>query len=246
MTPRLMLLAAGAAALTLTACERRAQPHPEAKPGEVLKTVAKLDCPPEQGKLTLVSAAKDGRTCEYTAEGAEVTLRLVALSGMQPKAVLGPIEADLQKLIPPPVKEEPAPKPTTEAADQKGGDKAEIEFPGLHIKADDDGADIRIGSLSIDADEGGAEVRVGTETVVNANNEAAEIRTLRGGDAIRASYILASDEPADDGYRVVGYEARGPKTGPLVVAVVKARNKARDEHDLFEDIKDLVKLNVGG
>ena len=38
----------------------------------------------------------------------------------------------------------------------------------------------------------------------------------------------------------------GPKAGPIVVAVVKAQREERSQHDLFDDMKDLVERNVGG
>ena len=69
------------------------------------------------------------------------------------------------------------------------------------------------------------------------------ISQAAGGD-VRSTYILASDKGAN-GYHVVGYEARGPKAGPIVVAVVKARRDDRNQHDLFDDMKDLVERNVG-
>jgi hypothetical protein len=62
---------------------------------------------------------------------------------------------------------------------------------------------------------------------------------------VRATLILASDK-ATSGYRVVGYEARGPKGGPLAVAVVKAKGRDGSDHDIFEDMKTLVRRNVGG
>ena len=43
--------------------------------------------------------------------------------------------------------------------------------------------------------------------------------------------------------RVVGYEARGPVGGPLVVATVRSRDRNRER--AFEDAKDLVALNAG-
>ena len=75
-------------------------------------------------------------------------------------------------------------------------------------------------------------------------DQGAEIRTLKTGDEVRSTYILASDKGAN-GYHVVGYEARGPKAGPIVVAVVKAQREERSQHDLFDDMKDLVERNVG-
>ena len=44
--------------------------------------------------------------------------------------------------------------------------------------------------------------------------------------------------------RMVGYEARGPASGPIVIAIVKSPDK--DEKGLFEEAKRLVRANVGG
>lgn len=241
---RLILLAA--AALTLAACDRavtRTETETEVDGGAALRTVSKLDCPDKQGDLTLVSTAADGKGCAYATDGAEVTLRLVALENGDARAALDPIEAELKGLIPPPQKTAGATASVDEDGDNSG--KAEINFPGLHIRADDEGADVRIGNIKIDADDEGAKVQVGAETTVNANDEGAEIRTAKAGDEVRSTYILASDKGAG-GYHVVGYEARGPKAGPIVVAVVKAQRDDRSQHDLFDDMKDLVKRNVGG
>ncbi|HEX6860129.1 MAG TPA: hypothetical protein VF138_08040 [Caulobacteraceae bacterium] len=247
---RLVLLAAGAALLTLTACQRevRMQRDEDAGTEGQLRTISRLDCPQEEGDLTLVSAAPDGQSCAYTGEGAEVTLRLVALQNGDARAALAPIEAELKGVIPPPAKAAPtAPAADWNADDVTGksGERAEVNFPGLHIKADEGGANIRVGGVKIDADhEGGAQIQVGGQTVVNANDGGAEIRTgnaRKGG--VRSTYILASDKAAS-GYRVAGYEARGPSAGPLVVAVVKAKGEGHDRK-FFNDMKDLVERNVG-
>ena len=246
---RLMLLAAVGAVVGLGACDRsttQSETRTETDSGKALRTVAKLDCPQKEGELTLVSAAADGKSCNYTTDGAEVTLRLVALANADAKAALDPIEAELKGLIPPPREGAGATADVDEDKSGKGGGKTEINFPGLHIKADDDGADVRIGNIKVDADsDGGAKVQVGASTTVNANDQGAEIRTLKTGDEVRSTYILASDKGAN-GYHVVGYEARGPKAGPIVVAVVKAQREERSQHDLFDDMKDLVERNVGG
>jgi len=240
---RLTLLAAGAALLTLGACEREVHIDKTwgEKDGGAMRVISRLECPENQGELTRVSAAADGLSCAYQADGAEVTLRLMALTNGDARAVLTPIEAELKGLIPAPQKGAPKAVSTTDG----DGGKAEIDFPGLHIKADDGGAQINIGGVHIDADDAGAEVQVGEGTSINANDGGAEIRTAKGDvDAFRSTYILASDK-APGGYDVVGYEARGPKAGPIVVAVVKSK-QGHDQHDLFDDMKDLVKRNVGG
>ncbi|MGI9168967.1 MAG: hypothetical protein ACR2FH_02155, partial [Caulobacteraceae bacterium] len=62
------------------------------------------------------------------------------------------------------------------------------------------------------------------------------------GSGIRRSFILASDNPGPGGYKTVGYEARGPVGGPLVVASAKAKS----DDNLKDDMRDLLRLNVGG
>ena len=42
---------------------------------------------------------------------------------------------------------------------------------------------------------------------------------------------------------MVGYEARGPVGGPIVVATVRSKDRERDP--VFEDARELVELNVG-
>jgi len=245
-----VLLATGAALLTLGACQRevRIEKTFDHEDG-VMRTISKLDCPENQGELKRISAAPDGLTCAYAADGAEVTLRLVSLANGDAKAALDPIEAELKGLIPPPSKDgkavaEADAKATVADDTSSHEGKAEIDFPGLHIKADDSGAKIRVGGIKVDANDDGAEVRVGEATTVNANDNGAEIRNNHAGEGVRATYILASDKIPAGGYEVVGYEARGPKAGPIVVAVVKAR-EGQHQHDLFDDMKELVERNVG-
>jgi hypothetical protein len=228
-----------------------------------LRAISKLDCPERQGELTRVSAAADGQACVYAGQNAEVTLSLVALNGGDAEAALAPIEADLKALMP--AMKAPPPPPPPGHADNGA---AHVRLPGLKIDAHDNGADIKIGGLSINANDDGAQVKVaknvtvreggGNSTAsVKANDDAegdvdihatedgAQIRQRKGGDGVRATLILASDKAAS-GYRVVGYEARGPKGGPLAVAVVKAKGRDGSDHDIFEDMKTLVRHNVGG
>ncbi len=114
---------------------------------------------------------------------------------------------------------------------------AHIDLPGIHIDADDDGkADVNVGMIHVNAGENGAVVRMSRD--VRLRGEAFS-RDKRG---FRATYILAKDN-LKDGWKTVGYEAAGPKTGPITVAVVKARTG--DHHDVFNDVKRLVRKNAG-
>lgn len=241
-----------------------------------LRVISKLDCPDRQGELTRVSAAADGQSCLYAGQNAEVTLSLVALNGGDAEAALAPIEADLKTLMPgmkspPSPPTPPGGKPRGESAKislpgikidahDKGAD---IKIGGLSINANDEGAEVRVAkNVTVrDGDTvkhvtertsgGNSNVSVKSsspeegDTEIHATDDGAQIRQRKGGDGVRATLILASDK-STSGYRVVGYEARGPKGGPLAVAVVKAKGRDGSDHDIFEDMKTLVRRNVGG
>jgi outer membrane murein-binding lipoprotein Lpp len=262
-------LVVGTSALALAGCHRtetaKTERHERAMRREPIRAISKLDCPAKQGQLKLVSAAADGLSCAYTGE-AEVVLRLVSLNGGDAEAALAPIETELKALMPTVKAAE-----QTGATAKSGKNKTSIHLPGVHIDASDDGADIKIGHITINSSEGGAsEVKINKnvtvkgddrkETVnisahddedgdgdvnIRASDDGAEIRHNKRGDAIRSTLILASDK-APSGYRVVGYEARGPKGGPIAVATVKAKNRDEGDHDIFKDMKALVRHNVGG
>ncbi len=129
------------------------------------------------------------------------------------------------------------------------GDDATVRLPGMQIETRGDKASVRIGGFHIDADDSDGSARItgsggdGDNVSINARNEAAEIRASAGGEATRSSWILTDSRPSDAGWRLVGYEARGPVGGPLVVATVRSRDTNRDR--AFEDAKDLVALNAG-
>ncbi len=88
-------------------------------------------------------------------------------------------------------------------------------------------------------DGGGAEVRA-------TRNFTARLSGEKGrGEGVSARYILASDTATGE-WKTVGYDARGPIGGPLVVGIVKVRDKDGSHDDVFEDVADLVRHNVGG
>ena len=130
------------------------------------------------------------------------------------------------------------------------GDRASVHMPGLHVEADGDNADVRIGGFTISANEGNASLNGhlttgdNTDTIsVKTRDDAAQIRTRAPGEAIRQTYLLTDNRASPAGWRMVGYEARGPRTGPIVVATVRSRERSAD--GVFDDAKELVALNVG-
>ena len=126
------------------------------------------------------------------------------------------------------------------------GDRARVRLPGMSVDADGDKASVRIGGFSINADDSGDTVDISSsdESVsIQAHDDAAEIRTSAPGEATRRTYMLTDRTPADQGWRLVGFEARGPVGGPIVIATVRAKD--RDSDGVFDSAKDLVTLNVG-
>lgn len=243
--------------------------NPDAK--GALKVVRTLQCPESMGSLTRKgSASQGGAVCIYAGpRGSEVTLHLVELDGAGPAEALKAFEDRLSAAMPQAVAQlraaaagdaagaadaEIAPAGDRATVRAPGvdiraeGDDATVRLPGLHIESKGDQASVRIGGFHIDAAEDGSTVDIegsaeGDNVSVQANQDAAEIRTSAGGGATRASWILTDNRPSEAGWRLVGYEARGPAGGPIVVATIRARD--RDRGRVFEDAKDLVTLNVG-
>jgi hypothetical protein len=208
-----------------------------------------------------------------TSEGDEVSLRLLPVGAGGTKATLGPIEQELAAEMAPAADtaaaaaaDATARSDTEMASVDAAKAKAEadrvsieadkdavhvelhagnegdeegptrIDLPGLHINAQNDSARVDVAGIHINAGEGGAEIRSSKD--VRLKGEAFS-RQKRG---FRASYILARDD-LKDGYKAVGYEAAGPKAGPLTVAVVKSREGHHDS--LIDDVKKLVRRNAG-
>lgn len=115
---------------------------------------------------------------------------------------------------------------------------ANINLPGLHINADGDKADVHVGPIHVDANGDSATVRSLQD--VRMRGEAFS-RQKRG---IRAMFVYAGDE-LGGGYKYVGYEASGPRTGPLAVAVVKSKTDGGFHGDIYGDVKRLVRRNGG-
>lgn len=118
------------------------------------------------------------------------------------------------------------------------GESTRVDLPGIHISARDDDANVQIGGIRINANGDESTVHIIRE--VRLRGEALS-RQKRG---IRATFISANKADAS-GYRFVGYEAAGPKTGPLTVAVVKAKSEIDHDDDVARDVRRLVRRNGG-
>ena len=189
----------------------------------MFRTVTSLDCPQVQGVLTRSAAAADGRSCQYAGpDDAAVTLQIVSITNGDVDAALAPIEMRLRTEVP---------SATAGVQGGAGRGKVDIDLPGIHIHAS-----------GRDGDQGG-QVSIGRGLRVDAQDKGAEVRVDEGHGGVQRDYVLASDNPGPDGYRVAAYIAHGPKSGPLVVASMLV--KTDDHGGLDHDIRTLVARNVG-
>ena len=213
-----------------------------------MHAVSTLTCPETFGDLKRLSQAADGRRCQYQGAraGEDVTLSLLPLNGVEPAIALAPLEASLRTdaglHAPSASLSQPADAPSS-----SGGDHARIDLPGLHVNAGSAGAQLRIAGLTINANGDAAHIQLGgaSHATVDAHPGGAEIRAgrtgLKGADF---TLVLASDTPGPRGYKAVGYIARGPAAGPLVVGAFRSKGGRYNGQDT--DLKRLVDLNVLG
>jgi hypothetical protein len=237
------------AAAGLSAC---APPFVHRGP-KVLKPVSRLECPPAQGQLSRASASADGMSCVYTGPGgASVQLKLQQVSG-DPEALLQPIEAQLKAELPP---APPLSAASSSPPRPAGDDKVDIHVPGVSIQATNQGADIRVPGVHIDADDQHNSVHISGQGpgpgqppgrgqfTVDANDSGAVIHARSFGPNFSERLILVSNTPGPQGWRTVGYDAMGPRPGPLVIATVQA--KSNEHEQLFGDVEALVRKAAKG
>ena len=204
-----------------------------------------LTCPLAQGDLTRVAVAADMRECTYQGPGARhVVVRLLPLDGRSPSDALRGVEASLQMLMAP-----DAPPSSVDPKRRAGDGRVVLNLPGVHIEADDDGAHVRALGEHIDAQSGEATIGGSWNGVANridARNDHVEVRVgFSGRQSADLTLLMQSDHPGPSGDRLVGYVARGPVTGPLVVSTIEAAQGDGRRHDVdLRDLKALVAFNV--
>jgi hypothetical protein len=216
--------------------------------GSPLRAVAALDCPETQGALTRTGRAADGRSCDYAGPvGETVTLRLVSLDGRSAAEALAPSQAELRALLPIPTPYVPP------VSRDEPGDHTNIDLPFFHVHTAGDHADVRIFGVKVHSDGDNANVQTGlrgAHTVVHASKGGAEVMVDDvGRNNTSLVYVLASDKKAASGYRAVGYVAKGPAAGPLVVGEFRAMRRGdaeRGGHTGNNDLDRLIDRNVRG
>lgn len=232
----------------------------------ILKVVQTLQCPQTQGSLTRKGTAQGGGTvCVYAGpRGSEVTLHLQPLDGTTVDEVLKAFEDRLSADMPQTLAAIGASTDAGNDAAASGGDSATVDAPGVRVRAEGETAEVKVPGLSIDADGERASIRIGGVTIntddttsnvdvsgttgegsvtIQAAADGAEVRTRAAGDATRATWLVTDGQTEGLGWRLVGYEARGPAGGPLIIAVVRAKETGQDP--LLEDARALLTLNVG-
>jgi hypothetical protein len=185
---------------------------------------------PEEAKT---AAAADGKAAVVSAKAAgSAATDASAVAKQAAEDAKGSFKADKDK------DEDGDTRGADDSSSHHGGDHAHIDLPGIHINADDDSstANIRVSGVNIDASDNGATIRMARD--VRLRGEAFS----REKHGFRATFILARDD-LKDGWKAVGYEAAGPKAGPITVAVFKAHEGGH--HDVSDDIKRLVRRNGG-
>jgi len=220
----------------------------------VLKVVDALQCPQTSGALTRKgSADPGGATCTYGGpRGSEVVLHLVRLDQRSADQVLADFERRVSADMPHAAVRIDARQVATggdtasvEAPGvniQARGEDATVSLPGLHIETQGDKATVRIAGINIQSRDGEGARAEKTAVSVDASGQTTRVRTNAPGDGTRMTFLLADDAAEPGGWRQVGFEARGPAGGPLIVATVRSK----DRHDrVFDAAKDLVALNVG-
>jgi hypothetical protein len=197
--------------------------------GPPLRAPAKLDCPATTSDLTRTAQSPDGQWCDYAGQRGEIVrLRLAPLNGQTPWAALAPTRAQLHALV-------PVYRNSLPASDGPGN-RADVDVPFVHVHADGDKADVRLfGIFHIVGHDHGADVDKDSGTkhaVVHAGLRGAEVVADEvGRNNASLVYVLAGNHRYASGYRAVGYVAKGPTAGPLVVAEFRGPEASHRDND---------------
>ena len=236
------LFTAVAAAASAASLAHASSIRPDGPP---LHAPAKLDCPAYSGDLRRTAQSPDGQWCDYAGErGETVRLRLAPLNGQTPSAALAPTRAQLHALVP--VYRNATP---VNYSDQPG-DSADVNVPFVHVHKDGDRSDVRLfGIFHIVGHDHDSDVdrdRAQEHTSVHAGLRGAEVVADKVGKTNASLvYVLAGGHRFSSGYRAVGYVAKGPVTGPLVVAEFRSPvNGHRDNDDGHMDLDRLIDHNL--
>jgi hypothetical protein len=234
-----LLTATALTALVATVAQAGVRPD-----GPPLRVPAKLDCPADSGDLARTAQSPDGQWCDYAGpRGETVRLRLARLNGQTPSQALAPTRAQLHALV-------PVYRGTPTSYSEGSGDSADVNVPFVHVRKDGDRSDVRLfGIFHIvghDHDSDADKEHGREHTIVHAGLRGAEVIADQVGRSNASLvYVLAGTHRRASGYRAVGYVAKGPVTGPLVVAEFRSPvNSHRENDGGHGDIDRLIDRNL--
>lgn len=237
----------GVSALALCACVPRVNidtVEAASAGGPPLRVLARLDCPEREGALERTAQAADGRSCDYdNGAGETVRLSLVALDGRSPQAAMAATQAELRTLTPTHT------RPVRPADWNEPGERTDLDLPFFHVHEAGNRSDVSIFGVHVHDDGHYSEVKTNLglkHTVVHAGPGGAEIVAEDVGRRNASLvYVLASDRRRTSPYRAVGYVAKGPTAGPLVVAEFRATGSTHFDHEHVDhgDVGRLVERN---
>jgi hypothetical protein len=235
---KVLSLVAVAVAAVSAASLAHAGVHPDGPP---LRAPARLDCPAETGDLTRTAQSPDGQWCDYAGRrGETVRLRLAPLNGQTPSEALAPTRAQLHALVP--VYRNATPVNYS----NQSGDSADVNVPFVHVHKDGDRSDVRLfGIFHIVGHDHDTDVdrdRGHEHASVHAGLRGAEVVADKVGRTNASLvYVLAGSHRYASGYRAAGYVAKGPVSGPLVVAEFRSPvGSHRDNDDGHLDLDRLI------
>lgn len=248
----------GITALSLAGCQRHKRSDVVVG-GHVLAVSDRLVCPDRQGAFQRTAEATDGQSCAYTGPDDErLELKRLALTGLSAADRLSSLRAELSTIVPLP---ERAAAPsgermTVEAKSSEGGDHddhANIDLPGLHVKTDGDKAMVNLPGIHINAEGDVAHISTNIGALKNAkidaNDDGAKIEADMTDSAnVDMTWYVVAKAAGPKGDHMVGYYARGPKTGPLVVAQMRSKSEHQNgsPSNLLggDDVHKLVSLSL--
>lgn len=206
-----------------------------------------LDCPETQGALTRTDQAADGASCLYAGPDEEVVrLSLVAVAKDGPAEALEPLRAALHREL-------PIRTPHVRPVDRNEPEQTRIDLPFFHVHAAGDHAEVRMFGIKVHSEGKDADVdlsRGSKHTIVHAGRDGAEV-VVEDVGRVNAElvYVLAANrDGAPAAEPAVGYVAKGPVKGPLVVAEFHAHHGSRvgEHHPGGDDIGKLIDRNLKG
>lgn len=226
-------------AVSFTGCQRQKRADVVVG-GHALVVSERLNCPESSGGFRRVAQSADGQACDYVgSEGEQLQLKRLTLDGASATDRLNRLKDELALIVPLPAPQRgtPSEKPATSTNDSESKtqrandeDHAEINLPGLHVKTEGDKASVNLPGIHINAEGDVAHVSTGIGALKNAkidaNDDGARIEAdMTDAANVDSTWFVVAKAAGPAGDHMVGYYARGPKSGPLVVAQLRSKSE---------------------